>query len=72
MQKKVENWKFVTVGDISHDIAGRRQAAAVFVEVAIELGLLPDNRREMKTYGQKAKVLQMQRGSDPEKLCSGI
>lgn len=70
MKRKVDQWEFTAVGDITHNIARQRQLAAVFVEVAIELGLLPD--REVKESGKKAKVLQMRRGSDSEKLCSGI
>lgn len=71
MKRKVDQWEFTAVGDITHNIARQRQLAVVFVEVAIELGLLPD-REVKKENGKKAKVLQMRRGSDSEKLCSGI
>lgn len=72
MKRKVEQWEFTAVGDITHNIARQQKLAAVFVEVAIELGLMPDNRKEVNVNGQKTKVLQMRRGSDPQKLCSGI
>lgn len=72
MKRKVDQLEFTAVGDITHNIARQRQLAAVFVEVAIELGLMPDNRKEVNSNGQKTKVLQMRRGSDPQKLCSGI
>jgi hypothetical protein len=67
--KKVD-WLFRTSGTANISPLGQRQLAAVMVEVAIEAGLL--EVKEVKPHGQKTQVLQMRRGLDPEKLCSGI
>lgn len=68
--KKVD-WLFRTSGTANIRPLGQRQLAAVMVEVAIEAGLLSE-AKEVKPHGQKTQVLQMRRGLDPEKLCSGI
>lgn len=67
--KKVD-WLFRTSGTVNISPLGQRQLAAVMVEVAIEAGLL--KVKEVKPHGKKTQVLQMRRGLDPEKLCSGI
>lgn len=67
--KKVD-WLFRASGTVNISPLGQRQLAAVMVEVAIEAGLL--EVKEVKPHGQKTQVLQMRRGLDPEKLCSGI
>jgi hypothetical protein len=68
--KKVD-WLFRKSGTANISPLDQRQLAAVMIEVAIEAGLLSEVK-EVREHDQKTKVLQMRRGLDPEKLCSGI
>lgn len=67
--KKVD-WLFRSSGTANISPVCQRQLAAVMVEVAMEAGLI--EVKEVREHDQKTKVLQMRRGSNQKKLCSGI
>lgn len=72
MKRKVElSCEVVNFGSITKNISGQRQLARWLLQYALKKGLLPDPR-EVREHDEKTQVLQMRRGLDPEKLCSGI
>ena len=70
--EKVETWKFETVGTACGNKSGLHKLAAAIIEIAIEEQLLPDNRKEAANGQKEEKVLHLRRGSDGQKLCSGL
>lgn len=70
--EKVETWKFETTGSACGNKSGLHKLAAAIIEIAIEEQLLPDNRKEAVNEQKEEKVLRMWRGSDEQKLCSGL
>ena len=69
---KVETWQFDTVGSACGNKSGLHKLAVAIIEIAIEEQLLPDNRKEADDDQKEAKVLHLRRGSDGQKLCSGL
>lgn len=70
--KPTETWQFDTVGSACGNKSGLHKLAAAIIEIAIEEQLLPDNRKEAANGQKEEKVLYMRRGSDGQKLCSGL
>ena len=70
--KPTETWQFDTVGSACGNKSGLHKLAAAIIEIAIEEQLLPDNRKEAANGQKEEKVLHLRRGSDGQKLCSGL
>lgn len=70
--KPTEMWQFDSVGTACGNKTGLHKLAAAIIEIAIEEQLLPDNRKEVANVQKEKKVLYMRRGSDGQKLCSGL